>query len=267
MERSRSCHGGGFYRTFFGLLAILSITSLLHAQLGPLLNPFQAPQAKSQEELDIYLRIVSSPDPLKTIHEVEDLVAKYPKSDLLGVAYQYEMFAYQQTDNFDGMLAAGQNALKLQPNNVNTLLTLALAIPEHTSQRQDENALLGQAQDDANQAIQELARTRIPRRISMEEWKVIRAEMDSRAHEALGSIAMKRGNLAVAITELKVATSSNPRPEGRQFYSLGVAYARDQKIDSAQQALQRAVSLGPKGVQDLALQELKKLNHQADVDH
>lgn len=267
MGHHRFCHCGGLYRTVFGLLAILGISSLLHAQFGPLLSPFQAPQAKSQEELDIYLRIVSSSDPSKTVHEVEDLASKYPKSDLLGVAFQYEMLAYQQINDFDGLLAAGQKALKLQPKNVNTLLTLAVAIPEGASQRPDESELLKQAEDDAHQAIQELARMRIPRRISMEQWKVLRAEMDSRAHEALGSIAMKRGNVAAAIAEFKVAVAGNPRPDGRQFYSLGLAYARDEKIDSAQEALRRAVSLGPRGVQELALKELKKLDHQVDVDH
>ena len=261
MGHSRFCHCRGLYRTIFGLLAVLEISPLLHAQLGPLLSPFQAPQAKSQEELDIYLQVVSSSDPLKTIREVEDLASKYPKSDLLGVALQYEMLAYQQINNFDSLLAARQKALRLQPNNVNSLLTLALAIPQGASQRPDESELLKQAEDDARQVIQELARARIPRRISMEQWKFIREEMDSRAHEALGSIAMKRGNLAVAIAEFQVAASSNPRLDGGQFYRLGVAYARDEKIDFARKALQRAVNLGPREVQELASTELKKLNH------
>jgi tetratricopeptide (TPR) repeat protein len=243
------------------------MSTILHAQLGPLVSPFQAPQAKSQEELDVYLRIISTSEPSKTIHEVDELASEYPKSDLLGIAFQYEMFACQQINDFDGLLAAGQKALSLQPNNVNTLLTMALAISENRSQRPDERKLLKQGEDDAQQAIQELSRTRIPRRISMEQWKGIRAELDSRAHEALGNIAMQRGNPAGAIAEFEIATRGMPRPDGRQFYRLGLAYERDGRTDSAQEAFQRAVSLGPKEVHDLALMELKKVNRQVDVRH
>ena len=193
MGHSRSCDCGSFYRTLVIILLVLQTSVFLHAQLGPLVSPFQAPQAKTQAELDLYLKIVTESDPLKTVRAVEELAAKYSKSDLLGIAYQYEMFAYQRMNDFDGLLGAGRKALKLQPKNVNTLLTLASAIGDGADQRSDSGELLGQAEDYAHQALDELSKMRIPRRISMQQWKILQAEMNSRAHEALGNEHDEKG--------------------------------------------------------------------------
>ena len=265
MGRSRSLPCRAI--TLAAILAFLETSALLHAQLGPLVSPFQAPQAKTQEELDIYLQIVTESDPSKTVREVEEFAARYPKSDLLGTAYQYEMFAYQQLNDFGGLLGAGQKALKLQPKNVNTLLTLALSIPESVGQRPDSSELLGLAEGYAHQALEELPKMHIPRRISMEQWNVMQAEMGSRAHEALGSCMMRRGKPEDAIAELKAAILASPKPEGHQFYKLGLAYAKDGKMVDAREAWRRAAKLGPEAVRELVFKEPGMLPHKDDDEH
>ncbi len=255
MGRSKSFGGRALSIVFVANLVFLETAVILHAQLGPLVSPIQAPQAKTQEELDIYLQIVTETDPSKIVREVENLAAKYPKSELLGTAYQYEMFAYQQLNNFEGLLEAGQKALKLQPKNVNTLLTLAAAIPEGAGQGPGANELLVQAENYARQALQELSRMRIPRRISMEQWRVMRDEMDSRAHEALGSNLMRRGRPGDAIAELKAAIQASPKPDGHQFYKLGVACAKDGDMRAARAAWENAAKLGPEEVRELVSKE------------
>ncbi len=162
------------------------------AQFGPLLDPAYAPQAKSEEELDQYLKIMTDSNPQVTVADVQRFAAMYPNSELLGLAFQYQMIAYRQLHDLNHVVEAGRKALKLQPGNVNTLLTLASAIPEGVGKRPDANVLLQQAEEYANKALRELDQMRIPREISLERWKAMRAAMEAQAREALREIAVKR---------------------------------------------------------------------------
>ncbi|MGI0085187.1 MAG: hypothetical protein ACREBQ_08905 [Nitrososphaerales archaeon] len=159
------------------------------AQFGFLLNRAYAPQARSEEELDKYLEIITDSNPQTTVQEVNTFIAEYPQSELLGIAFQYQMIAYQRLNNFKGVLRAGKEALKLQPDNANTLLTLAAAIPDGVAGKPGAGPLLERANSYARGALQELGRMQIPRAIPLDHWKMMRAEMAAQAHEALVYVA------------------------------------------------------------------------------
>jgi len=241
-------------------LGISQSPVISRAQFGPLLNPRLAPQAKTPEELDAYLDIITAPEPRVTIEKTEEFASKYPSSELLSVALQYEALAYQQTDNFQGVLRAGSKALQLQPDNLNTLLTLASAIPNGVAGRPDAAELLDQAEEYAQRALQQLTKVIVPREITLERWTVMRGEMEALAHEALGQVAAKRGNLARAMSELEQAAFHNPTPQGSQFYRLGMVYSMLGKNERAEETLRRAADLGPDLIRQLALRELKRLS-------
>lgn len=229
-------------------------------QIGPLLSPLEAPQAHSQSEFDEYLKIVTTSNSRKMIREIDEFASTFPKSELLGLAFEHQMLAYQDLNDFEGLLYSGEMSLRLEPKNVNTLLTLASAIPNAATQRPEAAALLSKAQAYAGLALQELDTMHIPRQISMGQWKIMQGEMEAQAHEALGHIAVKQGNLELAITEFEKAAFRNPVPKGSQFFRLGVAYAMAGRTSRAQQALRRAVDLGPDQVRERALAELRKLS-------
>ena len=232
----------------------------LRAQFGPLVSPFGAPQAKSQEELDDYLNIITSTDPGQTIKLVAQFALKNPASELLGIAFQYQMLSYERLNDFDGLMRAGRTALELQPGNVNTLLTLASAIPDCAARRSDQADLFNQGEEYAKLALQGIKRTHVPRQISLQDWEKMRGQMEAQAHEALGHIAAKKGNLQEAIKELELAAYHNPTPNGSQFFRLGVAYASAGKIAPANKALERAAELGPQPVRERARDELNRIS-------
>jgi tetratricopeptide (TPR) repeat protein len=172
----------------------LGAARVMRAQFGPLLDPAYAPQAKSEEELDQYLKIMTDSNPQVTVTDVQQFATMYPNSELLGLAFQYQMAAYRQLHDLNHVVEAGRKALKLQPNNVNTLLTLASAIAEGVGKRPDATVLLQQAEEYAHKALRELDQMRIPREISLERWKEMRAAMESQAREALRELAVKKGD-------------------------------------------------------------------------
>ena len=241
------------------VLALATTDVRIRGQFGPLADPAHAPQAKSQEEFDAYLEILDAPDANETIDRVEAFISRYPESELLATAYQQQMVSYQELNEFEGMLRAGEKYLRLLPDNLNALLTLASAIPNATATRPDATELLARAEEYTLQALRILKRIQIPREISLEEWERLRRQMEAQAHEALGHVAFKRGQIDIAISEFEKATEYNPEPQGKQFFRLGVAYAWARKNGLAERALRRAAELGPDLIRQRALRELTNL--------
>jgi tetratricopeptide (TPR) repeat protein len=241
-------------------LALAGMPARVEAQFGPLASPGQAAQARSQDELDSYLEIVSAIDPGVVVQKVKIFVSAFPKSELLGAAYQYQLQAFERLNDFDGMLAAGGKALAADPDSLNTLLALAPAMANRAAARPDRVQLLAQSESYARRALDGIDKIKIPRELSIEQWNIRKHEMQSNAHGVLGVVAFQRSQFPPAISELEMAISLAPSPEGVQFLRLGLALAAAGKKDDAEQKLRRAADLGPEPVRNVALDQLKKLS-------
>jgi tetratricopeptide (TPR) repeat protein len=223
-------------------------------------NPDQAPQAKTEEELDAYLEIVAASGPTARIAKVQRFSKAYPDSALLGVAYQYEMLAYAETGDRDCVIEAGRKALPLLRDNLKTLLTLASAVTNVATARPTAGPMLTEAEGYARRALAALAQLQIPREFSLEEYERLRGEMGSQAHEVLGQIAAKRGRWQDAVSEFRLAAESNPSPQGEQFLRLGGACAAIGSKDCAASAFRRAGQLGPEPIRRRVSEALQKLD-------
>jgi Flp pilus assembly protein TadD len=104
---------------------------------------------------------------------------------------------------------------------------------------------------------------KLPRAILPQRWEVMRLEMEATAHEALGHVATKRGDLQEAISEFEKAVKQNPTPQGKQFYRLGVAYMLARRYEPAREALSRAAELGPEEIRTMANTVMQKLKSQS----
>jgi tetratricopeptide (TPR) repeat protein len=243
------------------MLALLGDTPPVKAQFGSLVSPGQAAQAQSQEELDAYLQIAGAKEASDIVRRVDAFALVFPKSELLGFAYQHQLLAFEQLNEFDGMLAAGEKALAANPDNLNTLLTLGPAMASRADHRPDSVQLLAQAESYAHRALAGIEKTRLPHKVTLEHWNLDKHQMQSQAHEVLGLVALQRGQPQAAIPEFETAISLAPAPEGVQFLRLGLAFASTgQKADAAK-CLRRGAELGPTSVRALALTQLGKLEN------
>ncbi|PYT21582.1 MAG: hypothetical protein DMG57_38230 [Acidobacteria bacterium] len=243
--------------------ALFLLVLLLHpevrAQFGPLMTSTQTPQAKSAEELDAYLEIYKNANPQSTVALANQFAATYPQSEFLALVHEHETLAYQQMNNYEGVLQAGEKALSLSPRNIKVLVTLALAIPNGVTGRSDSSRLLEQAERYARQALKELQEKKIPQDLALEEWQDLKGGLESECHEALGHANLKRGNPITAVKEFQRAAFGNPKPNSRQFLRLSSAYLLVGQRAAAERAAERAVELGEGQIRQLALQQLQEI--------
>ena len=238
-------------------LACACLTS--SAQFSPLLDLDAAPQARTQQEFDAYLEVLAAKDDRQRVARAEDFLSAYPQSALQGPAAVYQMEAFKALNDFEGVLSSGERVLRLLPENLRALLTLASAIPNAVRGGTEDRALLDRAESYAERALAVMKEKEIPRSIRLEDWKRFRAGMASEAHEALGHVAAKRGRIERAAEEFEVAVLLNPDPVGRQFYRLGAAYVAVGRTTDARAALNRAAALGPDLIRQRAVRELSAL--------
>jgi tetratricopeptide (TPR) repeat protein len=246
------------------LLCLCCLSGAAQAQFEPLVSPRQASQAQSAPELDEYIDILEASSARDKVRRVEAFAQHYPNSELLGIAYQYQMLAYRELNDYDGVIQTGERALKLHPDNLNTLLTLANVLPNRVAIDKPEDPRLVQAERYARLVFDGIGRMKLPRSILPQRWEVMRLEMEASAHEALGHVATKRGDLQEAISEFEKAVKQNPNPQGSQFYRLGVAYMLARRYGPANEALSRAAALGPEEIRKMAntvVQKLKAESH------
>ncbi|PYV91481.1 MAG: hypothetical protein DMG05_07225 [Acidobacteria bacterium] len=246
--------------SFAVLLCLSCRLPVAQAQFELLVGPRQAPQAHSAQELDDYLEILDAPSDRERVRLVEAFAQHHPHSELLGIAYQYQMLAYRGLNDYDGVVQSGERALKLHPDNLNTLLILANTLPNRVATGTVDDPRLAQAEQYVRLVFEGIERMKLPRSVSPQRWQELRLEMEASAHEALGHVATKRGKLQEAILEFERAVQQNPVPQGSQFYRLGVAYMLAQKNDSAREALSRAAELGPDGIRKMANMAMQKLS-------
>lgn len=240
------------------LCLLCGFLATVNAQNGTIFSE-RLPEAQSQDELDLYLEIVGDENARTTIEKVNQFALRYPASKLLGLVFQDQMRAFQKLNDYDGVLRAGNKSLQLQPNNLNTLLVLSMALPNGVEGRANQTQILDSAEGYARTVLKELKTIHVSPRISLERWEVLKGEMQAQAHEALGYVAVKRGRVDQALMEFETAAANNPTPQGSQFFRLGACYILVKKFDKAEIALHRAIDLGPEEIRAVAYRELEKV--------
>ena len=240
-------------------LLFVGATGRIDGQMGPFLSPSQVPQAQTEEEYDGYLDILTSKDPRQTVRRVNRFAREFPKSQMLGLAFEHEMLAYKSLQDWPEVVRSGERALHLEPRNVTTLLTVAAAMISGVQGRALPPSLLDKSEQYAGRVIQELHTMNIPRQIPLDKWEAMRGNLEGQAHDLLGQVAVLQGNTRAARREFEAAIDSNPNPQGSQFLRLGLLCESLGEDDQASRALRRAVELGPGAVRALAMRELQEI--------
>jgi tetratricopeptide (TPR) repeat protein len=239
----------GFFRMTCALFLLLTTND--QAQFT------SAGQAKSREEFDAYLVVLTKTSPKEVISAAGDFEQLWPHSELLGQVLELQLNAYRSVGDSAHAILAGERALKAVPDNLVILGNLAYLIANSTSDPQQ----LARAEEYARRELERSRTILAPKKISPEEWSENQSRLGSTAHAALGLVSYKRGDLAGAIREFETAVKLAPAPDPAQYYRLGILYRASGNQSKAVEMFHRAAETNDPTVRPLAERELKSLPH------
>jgi len=234
---------------------------------GPMGRSFNTPlgqrlQVSAAEKL-AFMQIQSELDPNTQLNMVDSFEKNFPSSPLMSYVYSQAARVYQQKGDYDKVVDFNARALKLEPNNVFSLVMMALVLPQPKMLQgspADVDKKLATAETYANRALQLV--DQIPAEFLEKDPQLqkLKPSVSSDAHAALGMVNLHRDNFAKAAEEFKAAIASSVNPNPVNYYRLGEAYENGGKIDLAIEAFKNASDLGEgTAIKDFADKKLAEL--------
>ncbi len=224
------------------------------------------------DEVKAARAIQSELDPDRTIQLVQDFEKQYPKSPFLTDLYFFAANAYQQKNDVQKSIEYGEKSVKLQPNNLRSLVLLTTLLPQPQDMQgsdQDKDNKLKETETDANKALQLLQTLPKPANTPDDQFQKLKANVTSEVHSSLGMVHLQRAledlsgpdpaELGKAEAEYKLAVLS-PEPNPQDYYRLGEVYERENKADDAIDAFTKSGNLAQGTmIQTLANQQIQQL--------
>ena len=186
-------------------------------------------------------------DPATVIPVSEDFITKFPMSKYLGGVYGMLTTAYYTTGNTDKMFATGAKALELNPDNVDVLALLSMAIPRRVKTTQPDFAdQMKKAEVYARHTIELMPSLPKPPTVDDATFEKAKNDKLSLAHSGLGLIDLNvKKNYEDARTELTQAVQLATNPDMVDYYLLGTADAQASYMNGAIAAYEKCAASGP----------------------
>jgi len=198
-------------------------------------------------------------DPAAQVQAGEDFLAKFPMSRYAGGVYGMLTSAYFNSGNTDKMFSTGAKALELDPNNVDVLALLAMAIPRRVKATSPQGAeQLTKAEGYAKHAIELIPSLPKPDTVDEAAFEKAKNEKLSLAHSGLGLIDINHQKYDDAKTELEQAVKLSSNPDPVDYYLLGNADVQGSYYHAAITAYEACAGSGPLVTQCKAREEAAK---------
>ena len=219
------------------------------------------PQKINKAEEAAYKNVLATQggDPAMAIQAAEDFITKFPMSRYTGGVYGMLTGAYFNTGNTDKMFACGAKALELDPNNVDVLALLAMAIPRRVKANTPDGAQqLQKAETYGHHAIELIPAMAKPDTMDDATFEKLKNDKLSLAHSGLGLIDINHSKFEEARTELTQAVQLASSPDPVDYYLLGNANSQASYMNGAIAAYEKCAATGPLVSQCKAREEAVK---------
>ena len=207
----------------------------------------KAPKVNKAEEA-AYKNVLAAQggDPAMQIQIGEDFITKFPMSKYLGGVYGMLTTAYYTTGNTDKMFAGGAKALELNPDNVDVLALLAMAIPRRVkANTPDGPQQLQKAEVYARHAIELIPALTKPETVDDATFEKAKNDKLALAHSGLGLLDINHQKFDDARNELTQAVQLASAPDPVDYYLLGNADAQASYMNGAIAAYEKCAASGP----------------------
>ena len=205
-----------------------------------------------------------SGDPATQIQVGEDFVSKFPTSRYAAGVYGMLTGAYFAAGNTDKMFEIGDKALAADPDNVDVLSLMAMAIPRRVKATTPDGAQrLQKAEGYARHAIELIPNMTKPATLDDATFEKTKNDKLSLAHSGLGLIDLNHQKYDDAKTELTQAVQLSSSPDPVDYFLLGNADVQASYYKDAIDAYEKCAASGPLVAQCKARAESAK--HDAET--
>jgi len=206
----------------------------------------QGPQAKTQGERDVLIEIESATDPDVRIGAIHKLLTDFKDTEFQEFANLMMMLSYQQKNDYEMMVLYGERTLELNPDNIDTLVSLSYAIPVRTGEFDlDKDEKLAKAEDFAKRALLAIPTLENPNPdVTADEWLIAKKDFMSQAHDSLGLVALKRKDYPAAEKSLRQSLQVASQQSASTFYHLASALKEQGKNDEALAMADKSIAAG-----------------------
>jgi tetratricopeptide (TPR) repeat protein len=218
------------------------------AQGAPPAKDVGKPQKVNKAEEAAYKNVLAAQggDPAMQIQVGEDFITKFPMSKYVPGVYGMLTTAYYTTGNTDKMFAAGAKALELNPDNVDVLALLAMAIPRRVkANTPDGPQQLAKAEVYAHHAIELIPMMTKPDTIDDATFEKAKNDKLSLCHSGLGLLDITHQKFDDARNELTQAVQLASSPDPVDYYLLGNADDQASFLNGAVAAYEKCSAVGP----------------------
>lgn len=221
----------------------------------------EKPQKVNKKEEAAYKKVLEAQgaDPAMQIQVGEDFVTQFPMSRYLPGVYGMLTTAYYTTGNTDKMFATGAKALELNPDNVDVLALLAMAIPRRVkSNTPNGPQQLQKAEEYAHHAIELIPNMAKPESIDDAAFEKAKNDKLALCHSGLGLLDIDHQKYEDARTELTQAVQLATSPDPVDYYLLGSADDQASYLHGAVAAYEKCAASGPLETQCKAREDAVK---------
>lgn len=223
------------------------------------------PQAKTQPEFDAYKTAAASADAASLEKAADDFATKFPDSELRILLYKSAMQAYQKTGNSEKIVAMGRKALAIDPDDPESLVTVASELAEKTRDTDlDKDQRLEEAMKMAQHSLQTIdTDVAVPANTPQAQVDAYKGQIRSFAYSIIGTLEFKKDQFAQAEADLRKSIDAYPsQPDPVVVLRLAISLDRQEKYADALKEANRAVELTQDGTPagQLARQEQSRLS-------
>jgi tetratricopeptide (TPR) repeat protein len=194
----------------------------------------------------------------------EDFAIKFPTSHYLPGVYGVLTSSYFETGDVDKMFTAGSKAIQLDPENVDVMSVLAMAIPRRVKATTPDGAQkLQTAETYAHRVIEIIPTMTKPDTVDDATFEKAKNDKLALAHSGLGLIDINHQKYEDARTELTQAVQLAASPDPVDYYLLGNADVQGSYYKDAVAAYEKCAASGPLVAQCKARAESAK--HDAET--
>lgn len=177
----------------------------------------------AREQNDAFQSFNKERDTTKKIQKGRDFLKKYPTSQLAEQVDASLMDIYRVQADWTNEYQYADQALALNPKDVDVLATVAWTIP-HVYKPTDPDAAaeLDKAEKFSKEALEILSTIPKPKELTDEQFTAAKSKRTIQAHSALGLVYFRRNNYEDSAKEMEQSTKGNPAPDQTDMFVLGV---------------------------------------------